>query len=443
MKRNRKIVALFILSTLVAGCSEDRTVDEYQREKLQKNLALYKSLEGQYTGVVISTDGEIVLGAMQLNLAAEIANSDSAGGETTIGKPILVGNIRFLDKNVTLLSAPNGFYDPNTGVYNAQISILRENGSTEVVNLTGVIKSETLFGELSALKYPESGGKFRLVKNGPTIDELLLEARGEPSDDPELPNDQREVSSFLGETKFKVGVTKPTRVVILQPVRGTSEDFLDLISPVKTVQLSFNFSQSLHVDYQDAILDTRQGLLTGVFNVSIDNWKQRMNLNCIINNKHMNCRHITTSSGVTAVTEAQLENETKEDPADDGTHESNTKTFVGEAVMSGEIRKIKLIVTQPTKGLLRDLLELFFPNAEKIVVAAISFTQSVSVSIPDVKWDSLNGILDGQFSSGRDFTAYLKCDGFYFLKTNKPFACRYWTTRSSLIEIQFTSPYSE
>jgi hypothetical protein len=108
---------------LLVACGEDKTLDEHQRERLQENLAVYQSVAGRYTGKVSSAQEGKDIGALEVVLRADVQVNPNGGGESSQGSPILVANIRFLNRNIISLSAHNSFYDSKTGAFNAQIDV--------------------------------------------------------------------------------------------------------------------------------------------------------------------------------------------------------------------------------------------------------------------------------------------------------------------------------
>lgn len=443
--RNALLLTLACVSGLMTmGCGKDKTVSEYQRERLQENLALYQSVAGSYTGLVTSQQDDRVLGAIQIELRAETSVNPSSGGETALGTPTLVSNIRFLADNIVALSAPTSFYDPSSGAYSAQITIRRaDSGRDEQVALNGVLSGGTLRGEIGTVNDPAFGGRFTATRGGAPITQLVRQkAPGElPSDD-----ESRQVRSYLGSTTFTAGGAKPVTVVVVQPVRGTAEDFLDLMSPVKSVQVSFNYSQSLHVQFPAAVLDLRQGLLTGQTTLNVNGQSQQMTLECRVGaDVDLVCKHVTTASGVTATTRAKEAKQNTSVPREDtAAGRSVTKVFRGRGKLGGTEGVMTLSVTRPSRGRLVDLLELFFPPSEQLLNVAVTISEGVTISLGGIKWDMLNGLLDGSSpgqTGGDSYTVYLQCHDFYFDQTSGPFRCDYRTSRSPNISIHFKPPY--
>lgn len=440
--KNGLLKSMLVAGSLLAlvGCGADKTVDDYQRDKLQQNLSLYQSVGGTYTGTMVSKADKRFIGALQIDLRAETAVSETRSGESALGSPVLVTNLKFLDQNAITLSSPSSYYDPATGVYSSQIAITRtESKTTETVAISGVIRGDSFTGEINSISYPGTGGTFVLKRNGPSITELAKETT---PDQLETEEGTRQVSAFTGITSFATGEKKPVHIVLLTPVRGTPEDFLDILTPIKNVQVSFNYSKTLHLLFNGAIYDTRQGLLTGTTSVSVNGQVQNMTLECRTTaGSAMSCRHLTTGSGITASTNATLLTGPSTLPDDSEPQKAITKVFNGMGTLIGRPQAMKLSVTQPSRGRLADLLELFFPVSEKLVNASIQFADDVSMSFMNVKWDSANGILDGSLVGGQGYTAYVQCTNFYFTRSTQEFSCNYWTSRSPNIAITFKPPF--
>lgn len=438
------LITLFAL--LAVGCGKDKTVEEYQREKLRENLSLYESVAGVYTGVVNSKVDGSILGAMQLQLEAKTVATNPNGGEVAIGTPVLAGTVSFLDDSITVLSAPNGFYDPATGAYSAQITIIRSTGAAETVNLNGNLTAAALTGQIASAKYSDTGGSFQLVRNGRSLEDLLQESR--PRRPGEVVDGARQVNTYTGTTNFQAGVSKAVRIVILQPLLSTAEDFLNIINPVKTVQASVNYGgRALQLQFNDATFDSRQGLLTGQTSFTVGGQSQKMTIDCrrTIGTK-IRCTHLTSGSGITATTEAILDSGPSRDPQDGpDDRRSIRKTFTGSGVLPDSQRPsiMKLTVTLPSRSAFEALMELFFPVTERLMNITFNYTQNESVSMSGVKWDSLNGVLDGSRGTAENggYIQYFQCEGFFFTETNEPFSCRFWSSRSPEFEINFKPPY--
>lgn len=440
MKKFKLAVILFLFAAFNSACTKDKTMSEYQREKLQENLALYQSVAGSYTGLVNSQQDGRIIGAMQIDLRAETIVDSSNSGDSALGTPVLVSNIRFLDENVVSLSAASSFYDLRTGAYSTHVVVTRSSGKSEQIMVRGNLGGGVLHGEIASLNYPNYGGQFILERGGKDIHDLIKNIPNSP----EKRRGGRQTSAYVGMTEFTSGISKPVQIVMIQPLRGTSEDFLDLMSPIKSVQVNFNYTESMNILFDETVFDVQQGFLTGQSALTQNGQNKQMRLECLIYDSiKLNCKHITPDVGIAAITEAVLNSQNLPLPADDiSDRQSITKRFVGRSQIGDDYRRIIMSATLPVRDRLTELLDLFFPVNERTLHATINFSESVSVSFVNLKWDGINGLLDG--SEGElDRRIYYQCHDFYFVKTKFPFKCNYWTSRSPTIQIEFSSLFKE
>jgi hypothetical protein len=488
MRSFSSLFAVFFLSLALVGCGKDKNLEDYQRDKLQQNLGLYKSKEGIYSGIVRSKLDGRVIGAMQISFSAQTKTRPSNDGQLSLGSPILVGNVQFLDKNVINLVAPEGFYDPNSNLYHADIPISRggaggggssgggagdaggsggangnpgnfgnspvtPNGTalTENVTISGQLLQETLVGEVQSQNYPEYGGRFELTRNGGDLRSLLAQVR--PGDRRHEEEDASKVTSFTGTTLFRnasnsdAQPARAARIVLTRQTYNTSEDFLDLISPIKFVQASINYSDSLKLLFPKAVYDTRQGYLTAQTLLTLNGQSNQMTIDCHQEGNELNCTHLTSGGGVAATTRATLDTGLGEDPVDNsGTLRAVTKTFFGQGdFYPGQLSKVRLVVTFPARTKRQELLELFFPVSEYSLIVSVRFTESVSPSFTNVKWDTVNGLLDASIerTGNGSYTQQLQCSNFYFLAQTERFNCSFFSSRSPLITMTFDPSTSE
>jgi hypothetical protein len=315
------------------------------------------------------------------------------------------------------------------------------------VKITGYIGGDNLSGSVHALDYPGHGGSFQLTKGRrESLQEQLRRAR------PGQGRNNDQLVAFAGTTYFQK-VQRPVHIVALRPNRGTAEDFLDLVNPVKKVQLSLNYSNSLAFLFQDSNYDTRQGYITGETTVTVvdgpNRTPQKMNIECSTLEDELRCSHISSGLGQVATSEAKKTRGPMENfPDAPEDRQSVTKIFYGKGRMPSDKkdRTMELRVTYPARTRRDALIEDFFPVTERLLQVSLVFVSDVSMSFNAVKWDMLNGLLDGsadRSGTGGSYTAYVQCHNFFFLESKEKFSCNYWTTRSSLISIEFTPPFTK
>jgi hypothetical protein len=437
-----KILFSFLSLALLVSCAKDKTLEEYDREKARNEMAEYQAVAGNYSGIVTSKESGEILGAMEVTLETDTKpagnnSSGQLGNALAKGTPILTTNVRFLDSQIISLASDKSYYDPDTGAFSVEFLVRKTGEGIKTVFISGNINGSGLLGQIATREYPASGGKFALTKNGRSIEQLLKEARPNQPDNKE---NKKQVRAFIGSTEFtRAEEFRPVRVVMLQPIKGNEEDLLDVIDPVKKVQLSFNYSQTLNLLFPNATFDVRQNLITGEITFTRNGQSQQMSLECNLPPEgSLSCVHFTTGSGKSAITSAKSASWDEKDPKDTGARKPKSKIFSGKGRMSGELKPIKLAVTEPVRSQLEDLYELYFPNSDRLINATVNFSEVVNPTFTGARWDRANGILDGQFTAGNNaYTAYLECENFYFLDSKEPFSCRYWTSRSKTIEMEF------
>ena len=468
----KQILALLVLAAL-AGCGKDVSMEEYQRQKLQENLGQMEKLRGTYSGILRSKVDNRVLGALSLSLDPSTRPQDSKDGQSPIGSPVLIGALKFLDRSEIDLSAPNGYYDKDTGLYSAEIEVSRTGGGSggtapapspggtpatpgngsggggrELVMITGQLTPNVFVGEVRLQNYPADGGRVELVRDGGDLRALLDAAR--PNGRAPEEEDRERTISYVGNTVFndESATTKPVRFVVTQRTYGTPEDFLDVVSPVRFVDLDINYSHEIQIPFRKIYFDTRRGYITGTAAYGNGTQAAQMSITCRRQTEEeMTCVHITSSVGEAATSRVKFARGRVDPPRDNiKDRKAVTKTFTGHGYFTpGDYRKMYLKVVYPARSLRDELLELFFPVTERMLQATLIFSDSVSASFARARWDARNGYLDGNYEgsgSGR-YIAQMQCYDFYFTESKSDFSCTYQSDRSSPIVINFKYPYNK
>lgn len=434
------------------GCAKDRTVDDFKREKARQDLASYQAVDGDYTGLMISSQTKSPVGALQLRLSARLQSSSSPDGSIGAGTPIIATELSFQDTQVMSLAGTNAYYDPDSGLFQADISITRAsdtsggsgskaNGNVETVSLTAQIGGGQIVGTLQLAGYSSYGSTFTLSRNGGSLGKLASQLPRNPSNANFLP-----LNTFSGHTDFlKDKVSKSVRIVTLQSRVNSQEDFLNLLNPVKTVQVSMNYDVSAQIFHPSGNWDLRTGRLSGQTTITRGTQVAVLSFDCQTAGTQMNCNHFTTQDGRVAVTKADLDTGPTVDPVDTtGTDAEQRHLFLGKAHMDFPDpingTNASLLVVFPARSRLDDILNLFLPPAQ-LILQATFVTGLASVPFPQVQWDRgserLDGTSDRSGSSGptTGFIPEIHCTGFKFLDTKKPFVCDYSSSRSPTIHL--------
>jgi hypothetical protein len=222
---------------------------------------------GSYTGLVTSKEDGSVQGALQLDLRADTLPNDPKDGDTGTGSPILVTSVRFLDERPAVFTSTTTFYDPETNSYNTQVSVElsdivgdNKKTKTETVSITGSLVPGHLSGEIATLSYPQSGGRFELVRSGEPIESLIRKERARRPRRPRIDN-----MSFVGTGRMSPD--QQPRTVDLSVNRDNQtgmRDFFDIFAPdsEKALNATINFHEP-SINFIDAIWDSGNGTLEG------------------------------------------------------------------------------------------------------------------------------------------------------------------------------------
>jgi hypothetical protein len=255
-----KKILIALTALLAVACGKDKTVEEYQREKLRENLALYENVAGSYTGLVVSKTDGAVIGAMEVLLEAKTIATNPNGGETAVGTPVLAGTVNFLDQFLTTLEAPNGFYDPSTGAYSAQIAVTRTDEVKETMNISGNIAGTALNGQLALASYSESGATLQLVKNGRPIAELLRDSGSRRPSEGRKTKKTYEGRATFNEKPYKRNV----KLMVAFSTRSRIDDFLEHFAPANDRVVNVALDTGIIVVTLNKVKwDAQNGILEG------------------------------------------------------------------------------------------------------------------------------------------------------------------------------------
>lgn len=270
MKNMMTQAALFSVSAMalvLTACGSDKTVEEFQQERLGRSLAVYESVSGTYTGTVTGSNGKKAMGALELELRARTATREQASGDLAIGTPILVTNVRFKDKTMVQFTVETAYYNEQTHLYSATIQIPRTVpgagtpiGAVEqdTIVIQGYLNGDNFSGTIGAQGSSSVAGVFTLKRNGRPLDEI---SKGTPPGELETRGVTR---VYKGVNKFG-GKNKTQYLRVTRPSRGPKGDFVDTFFPEgeKVINVSWLYSESLAVSFTGIKWDQQNGIIDG------------------------------------------------------------------------------------------------------------------------------------------------------------------------------------
>jgi hypothetical protein len=424
---------------MTAGCAKDKNAEDYKNAQVQRDLAKLESVKGRYSGNLISKKSGGNLGALQITLSAttEVQNT---GASKASALPILVANVEFKAQSSMAIVAQNSSYDNTSGHYQADISIPSQipGAAPSRVSLSAVLRDGKMVGTMEALGFSDYGGTFDLSLDGASLDELA--AKNPPSQVTAF-----STSNFSGETVFATNgpsgkatsEKRATELILLRAQTTSEQDFLNLLSPVKSVLVTLNYGNGAKLTFQNGILDQRNGSLTGQTSVKRSSANDALSLLIACQStaemKAFQCKLSTSgTSGVTA--QVNVTAGTTQAPPEKG---DNSRTSVRHEYSGiakadqGRTYRIKMVVIYEARLRLDEILDLLFPVAEKTLKVTMSTEgRDLNVPFPEARWDVLNGTLSATGKMNINTQSYdvtLECTNFDFVseRAHYDFTCNY------------------
>ena len=270
----KTLAALLASAVAVAlvGCGKDKSIEQYQRERLQENLAVYESVAGTYTGAVYSTATNKSIGALQLDLSAETTSVASSTGELPIGAPVLVTNVSFRDQSILNIRIDSSFYDQSSGAYNATVVVDRQTvgqptpggDKTAQVVIKGFIRNGHLTGTIGALNNPRGSAKFDLVLNGTPLDQIRKGAPKGPLDTVGVTK-QYSGRGTMPDSRTGKSTRRSMTLQVNKPSQGPAGDFVDIFNPdiLKFVNVSVEFSEAVSISFINIVWNPANRTIDG------------------------------------------------------------------------------------------------------------------------------------------------------------------------------------
>ena len=293
-------VLLLSLGATVGACAPDRTFDDYNRQKLNEELSKIQQVEGEYVGVLRqATPAETPLGALSIEVHPDARVDDRPGAPRNSQRAIVRGKVVFETERRLVVDFSNGYYDADSGSFQATVPVTLQTGRQVELNLAGSISDNRLVGKIEADGFPESSGVFNLLRDGPRTDpESLYSEDGAPVIG-------RSVEIYGGDAVLSHGETRTAELVLLRTDTSTEQAFVHLFVPVETIQATLDFGDSLQFLFQHAQYDRRVGTLRGQALVTRGGESLQLSLECrksvvVGTPKTWTCRYLNSKVGQVA-----------------------------------------------------------------------------------------------------------------------------------------------
>jgi hypothetical protein len=441
----------------LAGCAEDRSTEDWNREQIRRDLGKLQTAAGTYRGTVYSNLNQQALGELELTLTTSLRTLPGSGATKAEGQPILMANVLLRGARNMALQAQDSYYDPDTGTYRTNIPVVDSNGKTVEISLTGHIHEGIFDGTIQAGPYVNHGGTFSLTRNGAPVETIPSDQTSGGSN--EQGSQAIVLGTYQGTTRFHSGAKRTVYLVILSPKQSSQEDFLSLFVPVKSVQVTLNYGESLQLLHQNAEWDQQTGTLRGTTTLNHQGENLNLALDCRQTQTNgqlgWECRNFSNTLGQVATTQViQTANSRPTYPITPGETEPVWAEFQGKAqFLDGSSLPVTLSALYPARTREEELVDLFSPPAEKVLQVTLTFgaDNPISVFFDQSRWDARTGRLNGRYlsNSGRSggssagapasgsYDISLTCTEFQFTETKTPFHCSYFSNRQGRVELQF------
>lgn len=437
-----------VLGTILCSCAKDRTVDDFNREKLYTELAELQAVEGLYTGVLISQQNQQVMGAFQVMLRAETV----VNPQTNQGRPELAAEVGFWGNKLLYAPTSRSFYQSESGQYEGEIALQAaddasgsasipgpSSGAGPVVDrlrLSGALRGNVFSGQLVARGYDGFGANFRLVKSGESLESLRKKLGS-------LPGVGLAQRSYTGEILFAGANRKSINLFLFEPTLSAVEELRSLLVPIKPVVATLDFGDDAQITIDAAFFDVRSRRLRGQNRVANSDLEVRVETDCQFDPHldQMSCFH--TSSGSVMEIRSQLvsvESQDVERPRNEFRRRAAiTRTFRGNGVFDTsrpqENVAMEFIAILPPLTAKEEVSQLFVPpQNSRLRVAFIQLPNRTTTSFSLARVNPSTRLLTAtevQRTATRDVTHNLVCRGFSMSETRNNFECDYSNTATN------------
>lgn len=235
-------LAAFAFLSLLMGCARDRTLEEYNRDKVGEQIAQIQSVSGTYRGQLHAVSDSEPLGALELEISPDARIDTTRNSSATQAQASLQGRLRLhLNGELHLLSFEDGFYDPSNGDFKASVPLTQKNGKAIPVKIAGTFANDSAEGSIQASGYKENGATFSLTR-----DLELAQVQSQLATMKGKQDRHREgfsATRFEGDAQWVDGATSKMSMTLLLSHATTDQEILDLFVPVKWVDLTLQMNE--------------------------------------------------------------------------------------------------------------------------------------------------------------------------------------------------------
>lgn len=400
-------IALIITSPF-AGCVADHSFEEWKRGKLSEELSKLDPIRGTFRGVLkTSQDGED-LGALELSFSPQIKVVPGGASERADGRPVLNARLRFEDRDTRLAaSVSDSYFDSDTGRFQLTLLITRAGGRSEELTLGGILNRDQIAGEMRIAGSPTAAGTFSLSRSASSgsLSEIAQKLTTKPWFS--APSSARN-----GITRFSSGQIRNSRIVILEPETTPEESFLNRFAPVRVVQFTLNYGDSVKLVNDAAVWDERTRKLTGRAllgaagnggpSTALEVLTECTSTDSSDPLGSWSCTHEVPGVGRTATSEFSSGQTTDDEPSD---VRASTEWSRSGSILTSANRtsSVWMKLQRPARTRAEDISSQFNPTSEKLLTLTLQFglpesteAERVTVVFENARYDQILRTMDAK-----------------------------------------------
>jgi len=260
MKKNidTLIHSLVVLILLLVGCSKDKNMEEYRREKLQEKISRINSVSGTYSGPMISKIDGSNLGIITLNFQARTDIQSTIGQGINEQRATVSGSLNFKSFTSAEIVFNNGFYDDTTGDFQVSIPIVQEGGISSTLSLIGMVIENQWNGIIEVNGQPDFGGQLKLQKKTSQSQKTNIEGKIGVGG---IRLEQISKVNYIYEGSYLLDdISTPFKLSFINRDLLPEQHFYKLFSPVRNVSISCDFTD-FELNFPNALIDDKAGTL--------------------------------------------------------------------------------------------------------------------------------------------------------------------------------------
>ena len=253
------VASLLVLPVcLITACGQDKTLDQYNHEKAQQDLAKVQAVSGTYNGVLLSNADKSTIGPMSIELVGGTQITNATQGSTSVQQATLRGTITLSGAQTTSVEFVQGFYDSDSGTFQVDVPVTLQNGSPSTIDLAGSFDGKGgMNGTLKILGYTENGGYFALGKGAalPAVTQGAAISASRSIVDSGL--------GYHGTANVK-GSTTAAVLTLSSGFTTRDQSFANLFNPIKFLTINYSTGDGSGLAFPNSQWDQRSGVLSGV-----------------------------------------------------------------------------------------------------------------------------------------------------------------------------------